>query len=109
MSDADSSTGALSENRELLVAVAVGGLVFLLLLGLLGFGGAVGVVGFGIYVVVWLAVGLFVLWLLYRFVVAVERIAHAQQRIAAAQNPPNGTRVAAGNGGDNDTDGSHDA
>lgn len=105
MSDADSSTGALSGNRELLVAVAVGGLVFLLLLGMLGFGGAVGAVGFGIYVVVWLAVGLFVLWLLYRFVVAVERIAHAQQRIAAAQNPPSGARVADGD----DAGGSHDA
>ncbi|NHX36875.1 MULTISPECIES: hypothetical protein [Halolamina] len=91
MSRADSSTGFLSENRELLVAVAAGAVIFLILLGLLGFGGAVGFVGFAAYTVLWLAVAAFVLWLFYRLVVAVERIAHAQQRIAAAQNPPGGS------------------
>lgn len=102
MSGADSSTGPLSENRELLLAVAAGAVIFLLLLGLLGFGGVGGVVGFFgfvVYGVVWLAVAAFVLWMLYRLVVAVERIAHAQQRIAAAQNPPNGVGSDTDDGG----------
>lgn len=91
MSRADPSTGFLSENRELLVAVAAGAVILLVLLGLLGFGGALGFVGFAAYTIVWLAVAAFVLWLFYRLVVAAERIAHAQQRIAAAQNPPGGS------------------
>ena len=100
MSRADSSTGFLSENRTLLLAVAAGAVIFLVLLGLLGFGGAIGAVGFVVYTAVWLAVAVFVLWLFYRLVVAVERIAHAQQPIAAAQNPPGGsaTTTAANDG-----------
>lgn len=90
MTGADSSTG-LSGNRGLLLAVAAGVLIVLLLLGLLGFGnlgGAVGFLGFLVYGVIWLAVLAFVLWLFYRLVVAAERIAGAQERIAAAQNDP---------------------
>ena len=100
MSSADSSTGVLSENRSLLLAVGAGVLLLLLLvlLGVSGAAGVVGFLGFAVYAVVWLAIVAFVLWLFYRLVVAVERIAHAQQRIAAAQNPPGGstaTRTAA--------------
>jgi hypothetical protein len=87
MTEADSSTG-LSGNRGLLLAAAAGVLIVLLLVGLRGFGGighAVGVLGFVVYGVIWLAVLAFVLWLCYRLVVAVERIAGAQERIAAAQ------------------------
>lgn len=90
MSGADSSTG-LSGYRGLLLAAAAGVLILLLLMGLLGFGslgGAVGLLGFLVYGAVWLAVLLFVLWLFYRLVVAVERIASAQERIAAAKNRP---------------------
>lgn len=84
---------SLAENRTVLIAAGVGVLLFLLIAGLMGFGGAVGVVGFAVYAAVWLAVAAFVLWLLYRFVVAVEEIASAQQRIAAAQNSPAGTQA----------------
>ncbi|GAB7094787.1 hypothetical protein JCM30237_19400 [Halolamina litorea] len=91
MSGADSSTGLFSGNRNLLIAGAVSAVLFVLLLALLGWGGAVGFISFTVYTVIWLAITAFVLWLFYRLVVAVERIAHAQQRIAAAQNPPNGT------------------
>ena len=98
MSGADSSTGPFSENRGLLLAVAAGVVIFALLLGLLGWGGAVGFISFTVYTALWLAVTAFVLWLLYRLVVAVERIAHAQQRIAAAQNPPSGAGTETGDG-----------
>ncbi len=105
MSRADSSTGFLAENRNLLLAVAAGVVIFIVLLGLLGFGGAIGFVGFAAYSIVWLAVIAFVLWLLYRLVVAVERIAHAQQRIAAAQNPPGGSvEIADGRDTSNEAD-----
>lgn len=104
VSRADSSTGFLSENRTLPLAVAAGTVIFLVLLGLLGFGGAIGAVGVVVYTAVWLAVVAFVLWLFYRLVVAVERIAHAQQRIAAVQNPPGGsaTTTAATGGSESD-------
>ncbi|GAB7012077.1 hypothetical protein [Halolamina salina] len=92
-----SEPSTLSENSGLLITAGVVVLAVLLLAGLFGFGGAVGALGFLLYTVVWLAVAAFVLWLFYRLVVAVERIAHAQQRIAAAENPPSGSQVAAGN------------
>jgi len=109
MSGADSSTGLLSGNSGLLIAAGVGVLALVLLLGVFGFGGAVGLLGFVVYTAVWLAVAAFVLWLFYRLVVAVERIAHAQQRIAAAENPPSGSQVAAGNEADGDDTGETDA
>lgn len=84
MSGADSSTGPLAGNRKLLVVVGAGALIIVLIVGLLGFGGAAGLVGFLVYSIVSLAVTAFVLWLLYRFVVAVERIADAQERRAQA-------------------------
>jgi hypothetical protein len=108
MSGADSSTGLLSGNRKPLIAAGVVVLALVLLLGLLGFGGVVGVLGFVVYAAVWLAVAAFVLWLFYRLVVAVERIAHAQQRIAAAENPPSGSQVATGNEADGDDTGETD-
>ncbi|MFW5939747.1 MAG: hypothetical protein ACOCSD_06645 [Halolamina sp.] len=95
MSGADSSTGPLAENQTLLTVVGVGALILVLLLAVLGGPGAVGFLGVVVYGVVWLAVVGFALWLLYRLVVAVERIAHAQQRIAAAENPPSGARAPA--------------
>ena len=106
MPGADSSTGPFSGNRDLLIAVAAGVVIFALLLGLLGWGGAVGFISFTVYTALWLAVTAFVLWMLYRLVVAVERIAHAQQRIAAAQNPPSGagTDTNDDDAGDADTD-----
>lgn len=91
MSGADSSTGPLAGNRKLLVAVAVGGLLFMLLLALLGIGGvggAAGFIGFLVYSLGSLAVVAFMLWLFYRLVVAVERIADAQERrVRAAEHP----------------------
>lgn len=106
MSGADSSTGPFSGNRGLLIAVAAGVVIFALLLGLLGWGGAVGFISFTVYTAVWLAVTAFVLWMLYRLVVAVERIANAQQRIADAQNPPSGAGTDAddSDAGNADTD-----
>ncbi|WP_053949061.1 hypothetical protein [Halolamina sediminis] len=108
MSGADSSTGLLSGNRELLITAGVSVLALVLLLGVFGFGGVVGIFGFVVYTAVWLALAAFVLWLFYRLVVAVERIAHAQQRIAAAKNPPSGSQVTAENGTDGDDTGETD-
>ena len=105
MSGADSSTGTISKNSGLLVVVAAGVVVFLLLLGLLGFGGiggAVGFLGFLVYGIVWLAVVGFVLWLFYRLVVAVERIADAHERVARAQQRSATGRP--GTGGTTDAD-----
>lgn len=80
-SDSNTTIG-LSGNEPLLVAVGVGGVVFLVLAVVLGFGGAFGAVFTVLYVGLTLAITAFVLWLFYRLVVAAERIANAQQRIA---------------------------
>lgn len=101
MSEADSSAGTLSETSGLFVAVAAGAILFLLLLGLLGFGGmghAVGFLGFLVYGAVWLAVLAFVLWLFYRLVVAVERIADAHERVARAQQRSAAESASTGDG-----------
>lgn len=76
----------LSGNEQLLVGV--GFVVVALLAVVLGFGGIFGVVAALLYFGVTLAIAAFVLWLLYRFVVAAERIADAQQRIARQQERP---------------------
>lgn len=74
-----------TEHRNLILTIVAALVVGALLLGLFGFGNVLGGVFFLVYGVVWVVVSAFVLWLFYRFVVAVERIAGAQERIASAQ------------------------
>ena len=77
-----------TEHRNLILAILATLVVGALLLGLLGFGNVLGGIFFLFYGALWLAVVALVLWLLYRLVVAVERIAGAQERIASAQFQP---------------------
>jgi uncharacterized membrane protein len=74
-----------TEHRNRILAIVAALVVGTLLLGLLGFGNVLGGLFVLVYGVVWLVVVAFVLWLLYRLVVAIERIAGAQERIASAQ------------------------
>lgn len=74
-----------TEHRNLILAIVAALVVGALLFGLLGFGNVLGGLFFLVYGVVWIVVVAFVLWLFYRLVVAVERIAGAQERIASAQ------------------------
>lgn len=78
----------LSGNERLLVAIGVGAVLVVVLAVVLGFGSLFGVLAALLYFGVMLAIAGFVLWLLYRFVVAAERIADAQQRIARQQERP---------------------
>lgn len=78
-----------------------------LLLGLLGFGNVLGGVFFLGYGLVWLAVVGFVLWMLYRLVLALERVADAQERIASAQFQA-GVAEHTGTGGSESEDGGDD-
>jgi hypothetical protein len=71
--------------KTILTAGAIG-IVLLLVLVLLGGIDVVGGLFFLGYAVVWLAVLAFVLWLFYRLVTAVERIAAAQERMASARD-----------------------
>lgn len=79
------AVAVFTEHRDTILAV--GGAAVLLLFLLLLFGGlnAVGGIFFLGYALVWLAVLGFVLWLFYRLVTAVERIAAAQERLASAR------------------------
>lgn len=87
MSSADLKGDAIAvftEYRNSILA-AVGAAVVLFLLFVLFGSRLVGGLLFLGYGLVWLVVVCFVLWMLYRLVVAVERIAGAQERIASAQ------------------------
>ena len=76
-----------TEHRETIITAGAVGLVVLLLLALFGGVNVIGGLLFVGYAAVWVAVVLFVLWLFYRLVTAVERIAAAQERIASAHDP----------------------
>lgn len=87
MSAADLKGDAIavfSDHRDLILGLAGAAVVLLLLFAVLG-GRLLGGMMFVGYNLLWLAVVAFVLWMLYRLVIAVERIAGAQERIASAQ------------------------
>jgi CBS domain containing-hemolysin-like protein len=65
--------------------VLVALLLFAVLAVLLGLGDVFGLVFFLLYAAVALGLAAVVLWLLWRFVVAAERIADAQQRMAGGE------------------------
>ncbi|MEF8802516.1 MAG: hypothetical protein V5A56_16055 [Halolamina sp.] len=74
-----------TEHRNRILAIVVALVAGTLLLGLLGFGSVLSGIFFVVYGVVWIALAAIVLWLFYRFVVGVERIASAQERIASSR------------------------
>lgn len=76
------SDSLLTGNESWLVGAAVGVFLLLILLAaVFGFGGVFGAVFFILYAAVVIAVTAFVLWMLYRIAVGVERIADAQERM----------------------------
>jgi len=80
----DDAVAVFMEYRNAVTALVGAAVLLVLLSGVLGgrlFGGLL-FLGYGL---VWLIVAGFVLWMLYRLVVAVERIAGAQERIASVQ------------------------
>lgn len=90
MSSADLKGDAIAvftEYRNPILGLAGAAVVFLLLSALFG-GRVLGGVMFVGYSLLWLAVVAFVLWLFYRLVVAAERIASAQERLASAETFP---------------------
>jgi type IV secretory pathway VirB3-like protein len=96
-----------TEHRDTIVAAAALGIVVLFLVLLGGFG-AIGGVLFLADALVWLTVLAVVLWLFYRLVTAVERIAAAQERLASSHRHETVTNAAdsAPNEGPADGDGS---
>ncbi|WP_373190165.1 hypothetical protein [Halolamina sp.] len=96
-----------TEHRDTIVAAAALGIVVLFLVLLGGFG-AIGGVLFLADALVWLTVLAVVLWLFYRLVTAVERIAAAQERLASSHRHEAVTNAAdsAPNEGPADGDGS---
>lgn len=87
MSSADLKGDAIAvftDYRELILGL-VGAAVVLVVLFVLFGGRVLGGLMFIGYTLLWLAVVAFVLWMFYRLVIAVERIAGAQERIASVQ------------------------
>ena len=80
------AVAVFAEHRDTIVAAGAIGIVILFLLLFFGGFGAVGGLLFLGYALVWMAVLAFVLWLFYRLVTAVERIAAAQERLASARD-----------------------
>lgn len=97
-----------TEHRDTIVAAAALGIVVLFLLLFFGGFGAIGGVLFLADALVWLTVLAVVLWLFYRLVTAVERIAAAQERLASSHRHETVTNAAdsAPNEGPADGDGS---
>lgn len=81
----DDAMAVFTAHRDTIVAAGAVGIVLVFLL--LFFGGfpVVGGLFFLGYALVWVTVLAVVLWLFYRLVTAVERIAAAQERLASSQ------------------------
>lgn len=74
-----------AENGTTILAAVVVGVLLVLALALFGGINVVGGLFFLGYALLWLTVLAVVLWLFYRLVTAVERIAAAQERLASAR------------------------
>ena len=79
------AVAVFAEHGKTILTVGVVAVLLLVVLGLFGRGNVVGGLFFLGYAVVWLVVLAFVLWLFYRLVTAVERIAAAQERLASSR------------------------
>lgn len=97
--------GFFADNQRSILAVVGAAFVLLLLMTLLGGPGVLGSILFVGYGVVWLAVVGFVIWLFYRLVVAAERIATAQERMANARTADEADPTTAEPDDDTATDG----
>jgi hypothetical protein len=97
--------GFFADNQRSILAVVGAAIVLLLLLTLFGGLRVLGSIFFVGYGVVWLTVIGVVIWLFYRLVVAAERIATAQERMANARTADEAAPTTAEPDDDTATDG----